>query len=130
MRQGLSVSIGFALVALAVVAPSQTPRSYQRDVEPIFLKECGDCHGSERPKKGLDLSQGKGYANLVNRKSVEVPDLALVTPGDAENSYLWHKLEHRAKEGKGMPRGIFSSRKLSAEQLSLVREWIEQGANP
>ncbi len=130
MKKGLSFLIGFTLVALAAVVASQTPRSYEKDVEPIFLKECGDCHGSERPKKGLDLSQGKGYANLVNRQSVEVPDLPLVKPGDAENSYLWHKLEHRAKEGKGMPRGIFSSRKLPAEQLAVIREWIEQGAQP
>ncbi|MCS7182288.1 MAG: hypothetical protein NZ869_04175 [Thermoanaerobaculum sp.] len=127
MRVGVLV---FVAVVATAVATSQTPRSYQQEVEPIFIKECVECHGSERPKKGLDLSAGRGYAQLVNRKSVEVPELYLVAPGDPANSYLWHKLEHTAKEGKGMPRGLFSSRKLKEAELAIIRQWIEQGAQP
>ncbi|MGQ9496438.1 MAG: c-type cytochrome domain-containing protein [Thermoanaerobaculaceae bacterium] len=122
----------FAVLFLAVslVAFSQSPRSYEKDVEPIFLRECADCHGGAKPKKGLDLSRGKGYANLVGRKSNEVPELSLVEPGKLEQSYLWQKLQHTAKEGKGMPRGIFSSKKLAQEQLAVIGAWIQQGANP
>lgn len=127
MRIGVLV---FAGILLAALATSQAPRSYKTDVEPIFVKECSECHGGERPKKGLDLSADKGYANLVGKKSQEVPELLLVAPGDPENSYLWHKLQHTAKEGKGMPRGIFSSRKLAEQDLQVIREWIEQGAKP
>lgn len=127
MRVGALAFIGVLGTALAF---SQVPRSYKADVEPIFVKECGDCHGGDRPKKGLDLSADRGYANLVGKKSQEVPELLLVAPGDPENSYLWHKLQHTAKEGKGMPRGIFSSRKLAEKDLQVIREWIEQGAKP
>jgi hypothetical protein len=130
MRNGFYLAGSMALVVVAAVATSQTPISYSKDVEPIFQRECAECHGGQRPKKGLDLSQGKGYQNLVGRKSVEVPELELVAPGNPQASYLWHKLEHTAKEGKGMPRGIFSSRKLPEGELSLIRQWIEQGANP
>lgn len=117
-------------LAQALLVSSQSARSYEKDVEPIFLRECADCHGGAKPKKGLDLSQGKGYANLVGRKSNEVPELSLVEPGKLEQSYLWQKLQHTAREGKGMPRGIFSSRKLAQEQLAVIGEWIQQGANP
>lgn len=120
----------FSAILVAALATPQAPRSYKTDVEPILVKECGECHGGERPKKGLDLTAGKGFVNLVGRKSAEVPELLLVAPGDPENSYLWHKLQHTAREGKGMPRGIFSSRKLGERELQVIREWIEQGANP
>lgn len=125
-----ALALGFSGILVAAVVTSQQPLSYKADVEPIVVKECGDCHGGDRPKKGLDLSAGKGYGNLVGRKSSEVPELSLVAPGDPDNSYLWHKLQHTAKEGKGMPRTIFSARKLPPEQLERIREWIAQGAQP
>lgn len=127
MRIGVLV---FLAILVAAFATSQAPRSYKADVEPIIVKECSDCHGGERPKKGLDLAAGKGFASLVGKKSAEVPELLLVAPGDPENSYLWHKLQHTAREGKGMPRGIFSSRKLPEKDLQVIRQWIEQGAQP
>jgi mono/diheme cytochrome c family protein len=104
--------------------------SYARDVEPIFLAECGDCHGAEKPKKGLDLSQGKGHAALVGRPSQEAADTLLVKAGDPAASYLWAKLQHTTSEGKGMPRTMFGAKKLAPEQLDLVERWIRDGAQP
>jgi len=63
----------FAGSMLLAAAQSGSALSYARDVEPIFLAECGDCHGAEKPKKGLDLSQGKGHAALVGRPSRRSP---------------------------------------------------------
>lgn len=116
--------------ALALAAQEVAEISYKADVEPIFLAECNDCHGAKRPKKGLDLSAGVGYEALVGKPANEVPDLLLVKPGDPDGSYLWHKMEHTAAEGKGMPRTLFSSKKLPAEQLDLIKRWIADGAKP
>lgn len=116
--------------ALALVAAAEQPASYVRDIEPILVKACGDCHGAEDPKKGLDLSQGHGYANLVDRKSQEVLELALVKAGDANASYLWHKLSHNAEKGRGMPRTLFGAKQLPQEQRDLVQRWIQEGAKP
>jgi mono/diheme cytochrome c family protein len=113
---------------LALAATVEAP-SYARDVEPIFLAACGDCHGADKPKKGLDLSAGNGHAALVGRPSQEV-DMTLVKVGDPAGSYLWHKLTHTHTEGKGMPRGMFSESKLPQEQLDLVERWITAGARP
>jgi mono/diheme cytochrome c family protein len=128
--KGTAYASALLLLAWASWVASQEAKSYKKDVEPIFLAECGDCHSGARPKKGLDLGEGKGYASLVNKPSQEVPGVLLVKPGDPEGSYLWQKLQHTAKEGKGMPRTIFSSRKLPEAQLQVVKEWIETGANP
>jgi len=119
----------FAL-SLAWAAQEAPAPSYEATVEPIFVAECGDCHGADRPKKGLDLSAGVGYGNLVGTPSNERPEILLVTPGDAGASYLWQKLDHTATEGKGMPRTMFGARRLPAEQLDLIRRWIEAGAQP
>ncbi len=122
------VTIGAAVAALAVRA--QTPLSYAKDVEPIFVKECAHCHGGDNPKKGLDLSAGKGYADLTQHKSQESPLMPLVKAGDPAGSYLWLKVSHTALEGRGMPRTLFGSKKLPQTELDTVRDWIIQGANP
>ncbi|MBI4916741.1 MAG: hypothetical protein HY825_12910 [Acidobacteria bacterium] len=132
MRSKAVVVVVVALAGCIALALAQTgsPLSYARDVEPIFLAECGDCHGAEKPKKGLDLSAGKGHAALVGRPSQEVVDTLLVKTGDPAASYLWAKLQHTASEGKGMPRTIFGAKKLTLEQLDLIERWIRDGAQP
>jgi hypothetical protein len=122
--------VAFTGSFLLAAGQSGSAPTYARDVEPIFLAECGDCHGAEKPKKGLDLSQGKGHAALVGRPSQEVADTLLVKPGDPTASYLWAKLQHTTSEGKGMPRTIFGAKKLAPEHLEVIERWIRDGAQP
>ena len=126
----LVTSVVFAGSIVLAVAQTGAPVSYAKDVEPIFLAECGDCHGAEKPKKGLDLSAGKGHAALVGRPSQEAADTLLVKAGDPAASYLWAKLQHTTSEGKGMPRTMFGAKKLAPEQLDLIERWIKGGAKP
>jgi mono/diheme cytochrome c family protein len=128
-KELVAVAVVLAAV-LALAVRGQTPTSYAKDVEPIFVKACSECHGGDNPKKGLDLSKGTGYARLVGVKSQEVPGMALIKAGEPAGSYLWLKLTHTATEGKGMPRTLFSSKKLPQAELDLVQNWIIQGANP
>ncbi len=115
---------------VALAARAETPLSYAKDIEPIFVKACSKCHGGDNPKKGLDLSGGKGYGQMVRVKSAEVPDMARVKAGDPAASYLWLKLTHTATQGKGMPRTLFGAKKLPQADLDLIQRWIVQGANP
>lgn len=119
------------LAGLAVVAAgADEPLSYATDVRPVFAKECGDCHASERPKKGLDLLGASAVAATLDRPSDNEPEVVLLKAGDPAASYLWRKLAHTHAKGKGMPRGLFTATKLPPEQIDLVARWIEQGANP
>lgn len=129
MNARLAAVVPVGLIAAAAVLAASDPLSYARDVEPIMVAACGDCHGPSRPKKGLVLTQN-GRENLLNVPSQLEPNRLLVTAGDPAASYLWTKLEHRQQEGKGMPRTIFSAKKLPAEQLELIERWIEEGAAP
>ncbi|MBZ5589239.1 MAG: hypothetical protein LAO05_11820 [Acidobacteriia bacterium] len=128
-KEMTAIALGLIpLLALAVRA--STPLSYATDVEPVFVKQCAECHGGDSPKKGLDLSLNKGYANLLQHKSQEEPLMQLVKAGDPATSYLWLKVSHTATEGRGMPRTLFGAKKLPQAQLDTVRDWIIQGAQP
>ncbi len=110
--------------------PVEEPVSYSQHIEPLVLAHCLGCHEAEEPKAKLVLEQGTGYGQLVGRRSVQVATMMLVEPGDLEASYLWLKLQHRAPEGKGMPRTPTGVKKLRAAELELYRRWIEGGALP
>jgi hypothetical protein len=129
-RNEVTLALLLAAGVLAVVARAQAPLSYAADVEPIIFKACAECHGGDNPKKGLDLSKGKGYERLVAVKSQEVPEMVLVKAGDPAGSFLWLKVTHTATQGKGMPRTLFGSKKLPESELDVIRNWIIQGANP
>jgi len=129
-RKELVPVVLFAAGVVALAARAQTPLSYAKDIEPILVKECSKCHGGDKPDKGLDLSQGKGFAEIVSVKSAEVPEMVRVKAGDPAASYLWLKVTHTATQGRGMPRTLFSARKLPKDELDLIQQWITEGANP
>jgi hypothetical protein len=93
--------------------------------------ELSDCpYVSDDAKAKLVLERGIGYQRLVGPHSVQVPEMALVKPGDPDGSYLWMKLQHLTEEGDGMPRTLTGSKKLRTAELELYRRWIEDGAKP
>lgn len=91
----------------------------------VFTPFCAGHHGPSLAEADLDLSAGRSFANLVNVPSTQV-GLDLVTPGDAENSYLIHKMEGRESiTGRPMPIGALP---LDAEVMAVIRQWINAGA--
>lgn len=134
MRRALAILLvlGPALLACGsrISGNTNSAPSYAADIEPIFAKRCGDCHSVKEAKAHLILDPGRGYEDLVGQAAFQVPGMQLVKPGDPESSYLWKKLDHTAREGKGMPRTLFGSKKLPDDELQLIRTWIETGARP
>ena len=124
-----------SLSTVAGPTPNLTPTfsSIQRDIfeaaDSSGRPSCSSCHnpnGGAFRQVGLDLSTAGSYDSIVGVASREKPGLMRVAPGDAENSYLIHKLEGRTDIiGGRMPnRGPF----LSDGQLAIIRRWIELGA--
>jgi hypothetical protein len=85
------------------------PVSFQSDVVPVFAASCtssSTCHGQtnnafaenlylgQDDDAGTDGSSESGavYAELLADRSLEDPSMNLVTAGDLEDSYLWHKV--------------------------------------
>lgn len=82
-------------------------------------------HGGHAVEAGLDLSEGMSHASLVNAPSIQTA-LDLVAPGDAESSYLIHKIEGRPGiVGDLMPP---SGDPLTEAEIGAIRDWIAAGA--
>lgn len=120
---------GLAIAAGAALA-QESGSSFSTDVQPIFDRECTKCHGTKEKKSKLDLSAAESYNALVNVPSRQAPATSRVKPGDPEQSYLWLKLDHRAPEGSGMPKGFFFSKRLPQKDLDTIKAWIAAGAKP
>ena len=58
-RTQLTLVVLLVAGVVAIAARAQAPLSYAKDVEPIIVKACSECHGGDSPKKGLDLSRAK-----------------------------------------------------------------------
>jgi hypothetical protein len=108
-----------------------TLSSIQREIfnttDPSGRTACTNCHSGAVPAAGLNLTEGASHANLVNVAARTKPTAIRVIPGDAENSYLVHKLEGRPGiVGLRMPRnnGPF----LTDGQMLVIKRWIELGA--
>ena len=135
MRCSAAVTGLAALVVAGCGTPvpevaTDEPVSYAAHLEALVVAHCLGCHESEEAKAKLVLDPGVGYERLVGPRSVQVPEMALVEPGDPERSYLWLKLQHAAEKGKGMPRTLTGAKKLRESELDLYRRWIEGGAKP
>ena len=91
----------------------------------VFDPRCIDHHGDHAVEAGLDLRDGMSHAALVNVPSTQA-GLDLVVPGDAENSYLVHKIEGRASivRDRMPPLGD----PLTEEEIAAIRDWIDAGA--
>lgn len=91
----------------------------------VFNPSCVSHHGLNDPAAGLNLAEGHSFKNIVSVRSKQVM-LDLVRPGDAQNSYLVHKLEGREGiMGKQMPIG---SSPLTATDIDVIKQWINNGA--
>lgn len=123
-------SAGFAggLVPVPDLGPAD---SHEEDMQPIWAKNCVIyCHDGSGIIEGLDLDLDRGAAfnAIVNVPSQQVPTMMLVTPGDLDASYLWHKIvdTHLSVGGEGvkMPKEPGS---MSTEEADRIGTWILAG---
>ncbi len=103
-------------------AAAEGPATFEQVQETIFDVSCAlsGCHsGTAWP----NLSAGRAYDNIVHVESSR--GIALVEPGDPDNSYLYLKLLADADiDGARMPP---SGPYLTPAELETVRAWIENG---
>ena len=104
-------------------AATEGPATFAQVQETIFDVSCAlsGCHGDSA---WPNLAAGQAYDNIVNVESSR--GIALVEPGDPDNSYLYRKLLADADiDGVRMPLG---GPYLTPDALETVRAWIEKGA--
>jgi hypothetical protein len=115
LKMSLHVLLVAAFVGLVPVgADAGTKRTFEADVRPIFKSHCFQCHGEESKTEGnLDV-------RLVRLLVAGGESGPAIVSGKAGKSFLIERLE----SGE-MPPG---EKKVSAEELRVIREWIDQGA--
>lgn len=102
--------------------------SFASAIQPIFTASCASagCHAGVMPQAGLNLTNGKSYAALVNVKASQCNDgRKRVLPGDPGASYVVDKMTNvDICFGTKMPK----LGSVASAQVQSVVDWICQGA--
>src|SRR5215475_11336709 len=104
--------------ASAARAGLQRRIDFKRQIEPIFARNCYQCHGA---KKSM------GQLRLDDKESALKGGLsgAAIIPGDSKQSLLMKRILGEGDVAR-MPMG---GAPLKPAEIALIRRWIEQGAN-
>jgi hypothetical protein len=103
-------------------ASTKTGVTFATDIKPIFDAACVKCHDSTKPKQAAKLSLDTLEGVLKGDR-----DGAVVTPGDSAKSDLVLSVAHVGDPDTFMPKGK-GAKKLTDDQIGLIRAWIDQGA--
>lgn len=113
---------GSSLVSAQDPAATETQAAdavvFSRDIAPILVKNCLGCHGDKDPQGEYQLHT---FERLTHEGYSGSP---VVTAGSPDESELLRLIASEDPEER-MPK---EADPLPAEQVALVRRWIEQGA--
>lgn len=105
-------------VSIFVFSTRRPPVDFSAEVKPIFNKKCISCHGGVKKKGGFSvLFRSEAMANTESGKPA-------IIPGDADHSELMRRLTINDPEER-MP---YKHPPLSAQEISILRRWINEGA--
>lgn len=87
--------------------------SFKNEIRPILEQRCSKCHGGDFPSEGLNM---ESYEDLLNGSQ----NGQVIIPGDSSSSLLFEKVESGEMPKRGSD--------LTAEQIELIQQWIDEGA--
>ncbi len=125
LKSAALVAIAMAVSASAAVDMSKLPPSAARkvdfaaDIFPLLNKSCFQCHGEKKQESGLRLDSRETLLKGGDHGAV-------VVPGKSAESLLVHLTAGLHPDIAQMPK---KGDKLTAEQVGLLRAWIDQGAD-
>ncbi len=123
MKRNLFPVLALAFLASPLLA-APAPVDYAAKIAPLFEEHCIDCHSADDPDGEFSLET---FESLLKGGKTE----KAIKPGNAQDSLLVKFLEGRSgKEGKNrfMPPG--KAEHLKADDIALIRQWIDAGALP
>jgi mono/diheme cytochrome c family protein len=100
-----------------------TGLTYSGNVKQVFEASCVKCHGPERSKAGLRLDSRDNALKGSEHGKV-------IVPGKSAESQLVHSIGYIGDEDRFMPppENKAGIKRLTKEEVSLIRAWIDQGA--
>jgi len=111
-----------SLAVRAAAEPAGATVDFQREVRPILSDACFQCHGPDPSTRlaGLRLDQQDA---AFGKRETGTP----IVPGDVDASAVYQRITHSDPVRRMPPE--YSNKKLEPEQIGLIRNWIEQGAD-
>jgi hypothetical protein len=106
--------------AAGKTAANANQMSFAKDIAPILVANCTQCHSGDRP----GLTKGKLDLSTFDSLKKGTPDHKVVTPGKPEESSL--VLRIKGEETPQMPQGGNSA--LAAAAISKIEQWVKGGA--
>ena len=114
----------FHTVKTASETPAQAavkPVNFNRDIRPILSDTCFKCHGPDEKQRMANLRLDDTEGLFVDRGGYRI-----IVPGNAGQSKLYQKISSTDDSFRMPP--VYSGRTLTAKQIELFKEWIDQGA--
>jgi hypothetical protein len=118
----LTFSFLFAMLFIAFASSAETKAdtvSFNRDVRPILSDRCFHCHGPDKLHREaeLRLDQADGDEGAYQ----------VIKPKSLKQSKLWHRITSDDSD-KAMPPSDSHKKPLTAAEKSIIKKWIEEGA--
>jgi cytochrome c553 len=105
------------IIGLSLPGMTRAGDTFEREVAPVLLGRCVECHNTEEASGGLDLTTLEGLSSGGDSGTV-------IEPGDAESSDLLA----RVIDAEMPPPEQGIARPLPASEVDQLRRWIEDGA--
>ncbi len=109
----------FVCGAMASVGLAQTKKvDFVRDIAPILVTRCIECHNADEPEADLRLDIKSGLFS-------EDKDDWTVTPGASSKSLLFERITLPSDDEEIMPP---EGKPLTAAEIASIKRWIDEGA--
>lgn len=117
--------LGWAMGIASVASAMQQPEiDYSRDIKPLLSDRCYQCHGPDGGSREAGFRLDDSASAFAEADSGLIP----IVPGDPSESELFQRISLPADDIDAMPPKNAHKKAFSAEEISTVRLWIEQGA--
>ncbi|MCC6793945.1 MAG: DUF1553 domain-containing protein [Candidatus Hydrogenedentes bacterium] len=116
---------GIALVALFISANTfadPSPVRFNRDVLPIFVKNCYACHGADAAKRKASFRLDDDSTLFAALPSGNIA----IVPGDRSMSALWRRVA--TKDSSDVMPPPDSGKSLTPDEIETIGRWIDSGA--
>lgn len=95
--------------------PKSAPISWSRQIEPVLNSRCGDCHGPDAQKGGLQLVPYEAFRSHED----------MIDQADPMRSLLIHRVVLPQSDPDAMPP---NGDRLTDQQIQEIADWIAQGS--
>ncbi len=120
MPRWIGCSLSWLLLlcgSLSLAQEAAVGKIYSTGIKPLLTKHCAKCHGSQKQQSGLRIDTARGILDGGDTGPA-------IVPGDSAKSLLVQAITGAEGISQMPPEGPG----LSADEIALIRKWIDDGA--